>query len=172
MTKKRKHKIFMQKTIFILIAIMAGVGVIGYNGQRTIETIESSQLSKIELINAVEAKVERIEPIKPVAEIVNQTLREITAYNAGDPAQTDDSPCLGAGGDICKMLDAGKKICAANFVPMGTMLEIENYGICEVRDRMNSRYKNSVDIAMKVGEKSRALAFGRQTLAVKILKAK
>lgn len=170
MTKKCKIKIAMRKTIIILIAIMAGAGVIGYNGQRALEDIESGQVPEIGIINRAEAKMDQKQEAKPAVRTINEAIREVTAYNAGDPNQTDSTPCDGAGGNICKMLDAGKKICAANFVPMGTLLEIEHYGICEVRDAMNARFKNRVDIAMKKSEKDRALAFGRQTLKVRVIK--
>lgn len=99
------------------------------------------------------------------------TIREVTAYNAGDVNQTDGDPCIGASGkDICKMLEDGKIVLAANFVPFGAKLKIENFGIGEVWDRTNSRYKNRVDIAMKLDEKQRAINFGKQKLLVAELK--
>lgn len=121
-----------------------------------------------------------ITPIKPVLatttpEIVKKqplsgVIRQITAYNAGDPAQTDSTPCDGAGGNICEALDRGEKICAANFVPLGSWLRIENFGDCQVLDRMSKKYPNRVDIAMRLDEKERAIKFGRQNLLVEILK--
>ncbi len=69
----------------------------------------------------------------------------VTAYNSV-PGQTDATPCIGAQGtDICALLEAGLDTCAANFVPLGTMLEVEGLGTCEVRDRMNARYHYRVD---------------------------
>lgn len=99
------------------------------------------------------------------------TIREISAYNAGDPAQTDSTPCISANGEnICTALALNYKRCAANFVPFGTTLEIEHFGKCLVVDRMNSRYTNRVDIAMRADEKQRAISFGLQKLNVKIIK--
>lgn len=101
----------------------------------------------------------------------NATIREVTAYNAGDPHQTDSSPCISANGEnVCIALEEGYKRCAANFVPFGTILRIAHYGDCMVTDRMNSRFSNRVDIAMKVYEKERALKFGKQNLEVEIIK--
>ncbi|MDF1498769.1 MAG: hypothetical protein P1P85_05480 [Patescibacteria group bacterium] len=107
----------------------------------------------------------------PTEVVTAGTLREVTAYNAGDPSQTDSTPCIGAmGTNICKKLAEGKKICAANFVKLGTVLNIKGYGDCVVEDRMNSRFKNRVDIAMEAHEKSRAIAFGLQNLSITIKK--
>lgn len=99
-----------------------------------------------------------------------EATREVTAYNVGDPAQTWGNPCVAANGEnICAALDAGQKRCAANFVPFGTKLHIEKVGECVVTDRMNRRYKNRVDIAMKLVEKDKAIEFGLQRLTVKIV---
>lgn len=69
----------------------------------------------------------------------------VSAYNSV-PWQTDDTPCIGAQGtDICVLLDQGLNTCAANFLPLGTMLEVDGLGTCEVRDRMNARYHYRVD---------------------------
>ena len=99
-----------------------------------------------------------------------RTIREATAYNVGDPNQTDGSPCLTAdGSNACEELAQGKKICAANFVPIGTKLVLRGLGTCTVKDRMNSRFKNRVDIAMPAHEKERAKKFGLQKVEVRIL---
>ena len=104
-------------------------------------------------------------------EIVSQTIRVVTAYNAGDPKQTDDTPCIDASNtDICKALEEGEMRCAANFVELGTLLHIDKVGVCKVTDRTNRRYKNRVDIAFMKHQYKEALEFGRQKLMVKILK--
>ena len=101
----------------------------------------------------------------------SETLRTVTAYNVGDPAQNYGDPCISANGeDICTALELGERRCAANFVPFGTILHIQRYGICVVTDRTNRRYRNRVDIAMKLHERRKAIEFGRRNLYVKILK--
>jgi 3D (Asp-Asp-Asp) domain-containing protein len=101
----------------------------------------------------------------------NGTIRVVTAYNAGDVTQCDDTPCISANNEnICEALDKGLNRCAANFVPLGTTLHIDKVGYCLVTDRTNRRYKNRVDIAMKKTEKTKALRFGRQKLYVRIIK--
>ena len=103
--------------------------------------------------------------------VVGSTIREVSAYNVGDPSQTDDTPCIAANGEnICDALGKGYKRCAANFVPFGTTLHIDNYGDCLVTDRLASRFPNRVDIAMKLDEKARAINFGHQHLQIDILK--
>lgn len=97
-------------------------------------------------------------------------LREVTAYNVGDPDQNWGDPCQSANGEnICAALDSGSKRCAANFVPFGTVLRIAHYGICTVTDRMNRRYADRVDIAMKKDEKKKALRFGLRRLPVTVV---
>jgi len=103
--------------------------------------------------------------------VKHQTIRYVTAYNAGDERQTDDTPCISAdNSNICERLERGEKVCAANFVPLGTHLYVDKVGVCTVTDRMNRRYKNRVDIAMPKGNYKEALTFGRQKLMVRILK--
>lgn len=99
------------------------------------------------------------------------TIRFVTAYNVGDPKQCDDTPCIAANNkNICNALERGEQHCAANFVPLGTKLHIDKVGTCVVSDRMNRRYKNRVDIAMKLTEVPKARAFGKQKLYVEVLK--
>jgi len=119
----------------------------------------------------IEDHYNQVETITPQVKIqkTNTTIREVTMYNAGDPNQTDNSPCISANGeDICEAIAQGYKRCAANFVPLGTNLIIQNYGECKVTDRMNSRYQNRVDIAVGQDEYQRAIKFGLQNLQVTI----
>ena len=110
-------------------------------------------------------------PKTSIYEVINDKIRVVTAYNVGDPDQTSGDPCISASGeDLCHALNSGKKRCAANFVPIGTELYIENVGIYRVSDRMHRRFKNRVDIAMKRDELKKARVFGKKRLRVKILR--
>ena len=112
----------------------------------------------------------QVETKKDFNDSVSASIREVTAYNVGDPKQNQGNPCISANGEnICAALNSGLKRCAANFVPFGTQLHIANYGICTVTDRMNRRYRNRVDSAMKVTEKDKALQFGLKKLKVTIV---
>jgi 3D (Asp-Asp-Asp) domain-containing protein len=102
--------------------------------------------------------------------VKSETIRIVTAYNAGDPRQTDDTPCISANGEnLCNALAKGQKRCAANFVPLGSQLYVDKIGVCLVTDRTNKRYRNRVDIAMQKHEYRKARRFGRQKLDVKII---
>ncbi|MBL7058402.1 3D domain-containing protein [Patescibacteria group bacterium] len=94
--------------------------------------------------------------------------RTFTGYNS-DPWQTDDTPCIAANGfDVCQ--HGIEDTVAANFLPFGTKIRIpEKFGdrIFIVRDRMNRRYPNSVDIWMIYKEDARA--FGRRSLRMEVV---
>lgn len=103
--------------------------------------------------------------------ILIAVLMVVTAYNAGIPNQTDDRPCEGARNyNICAALERGERPCAANWAPLGAILRVPNYGNCTVRDRMASKYKFRVDLAMKADEIQKALDWGKQNLPVKRIK--
>lgn len=96
-------------------------------------------------------------------------VREVTAYDVGVRDQTNNEPCIGAAGrNLCRLVARGLKICAANFVDLETILNIEGYGECVVLDRMNRRFTHRVDIAMNMDEVERALEFGIQRRYVEV----
>jgi 3D (Asp-Asp-Asp) domain-containing protein len=111
------------------------------------------------------------EIIKVEQEVVRGTIREVSAYNVGVVAQNDSSPCTPANGEnICEAVKRGYKRCAANFVKLGTRLEIEGFGECLVVDRMNKRFGQRVDIALGADEIQKARQWGVKQLSVKIIK--
>ena len=92
----------------------------------------------------------------------------ITAYNS-EPGQTDDSPCITANNfNVC---DHGiEDTIAANFLTFGTKVRIpELFGdrVFVVRDRMNRRYPNRVDVWLL--EKQDAKNFGVQRTMIEVL---
>lgn len=96
-------------------------------------------------------------------------VREVTAYNVGRRRQTSATPCTGATGEnLCRLIAQGRRICAANFVASGTILNIDGYGECVVLDRMHRRFGHRVDIAMRRDEVDRALEFGIQRRYVEV----
>ncbi|MBU4375070.1 3D domain-containing protein [Patescibacteria group bacterium] len=93
----------------------------------------------------------------------------ITAYNS-EIGQCDSSPCITANGfNVC---DHGiEDTIAANFLPFGAKVRIpELYGdkVFIVRDKMNKRYPNRVDIWMI--EKQDAKQFGVKFAKIEVLK--
>jgi 3D (Asp-Asp-Asp) domain-containing protein len=96
-------------------------------------------------------------------------IREVTAYNVGVRGQTGEEPCIGAAGqNLCRLVAQGLKVCAANFVPLGSILKIEEFGMCTVLDRLHRRYAHRVDIAMRTDEVDKALEFGVQRRYVEV----
>lgn len=95
-----------------------------------------------------------------------QTVREyiITGYSSSVD-ETDDSPFITASGE--RVRDG---VVASNFLPFGTRLKISYWDdkIFVVKDRMNSRYKNRLDVWFP--SKDLALSFGKRRLEVEILK--
>lgn len=92
----------------------------------------------------------------------------LTAYNS-EVGQTDGDPCTTANGfNLCK--NGVEDSVAANFLPFGTKIMIPDlFGdkVFVVRDRMNRRFSNRVDVWML--ERSDALKFGVRHAEIVIL---
>ncbi len=100
--------------------------------------------------------------------VVRSSTHTMTAYNS-EAAQTDSTPCITANGfDVCK--HGIEDTVAANFLPMGTKIRIPDlFGdrVFTVRDRMNKRYSDRVDIWMI--HKTDALKFGVRKARIEVL---
>ena len=85
----------------------------------------------------------------------------LTTYNPVE-AQCDSDPLVTADGtkiDLNKLKNGKIKYCAISrnllpFIPLGSVIEIEGYGLYEVRDTMNKRFSHCIDILQHVGEKN------------------
>jgi len=96
---------------------------------------------------------------------------KLTMYNAGDPAQTDSSPCISASGDnICTMIAQGQNVCASNFLPQGTKIRIKDLGNCIILDTMAKRYSTRIDWALPAEEKQQAIQWGIKDIQYTIIK--
>jgi len=93
----------------------------------------------------------------------------MTAYNS-EVAQCDASPCITANGfNVCE--HGIEDTVAANFLKFGTEIRIpELFGdkIFIVRDRMNARYTNRVDVWLL--HKDNAIDFGVKYPLIEVLK--
>jgi 3D (Asp-Asp-Asp) domain-containing protein len=93
---------------------------------------------------------------------------EITAYTS-EAAQTDNTPCITANGfNLCE--HGQEDSVAANFLPFGAKIKMPDlFGdkVFVVRDRMNSRYYDRVDIWMV--DKADAINFGLKITKIEIL---
>lgn len=88
---------------------------------------------------------------------------EVSAYNSL-PEQTDSTPFITASNTQTRW-----GVVATNQLPFGTKIKIPSvYGdqIFVVEDRMNTRYKNNVDIWME--KVSDARKFGRRSLEIEV----
>jgi len=107
-------------------------------------------------------------PENDIWQVKYTTIRTITAYNS-ESGQTDDSPCITANNfNVCE--HGQEDTIAANFLSFGTKVRIpELFGdrIFVVRDRMNRRYPNRVDVWLL--EKQAAKNFGVQRATIEIL---
>jgi hypothetical protein len=142
--------------------------------QTTIQTpnqpIRASQGVKTTPLEALDEQLCGLDAVVCDSEVASGRWRTVTAYNVGDPAQTDSTPCIGAAGakyDLCEMVAAGKRIVATNELPLFSQVKI-NGKIYTVLDRTNGRYAYRYDIAMAKDQKSVALAFGSRTLKVEL----
>ncbi|NTU98621.1 hypothetical protein HGA64_01270 [Candidatus Falkowbacteria bacterium] len=103
-----------------------------------------------------------------VKTLVNHGYHSMTAYNS-EAAQTDSSPCTTANGfNVCK--HGVEDTIAANFLKFGTKVRIpELFGerVFVVRDRMNARYPDRVDVWFK--SKNDALKFGVRKAKIEIV---
>ena len=100
--------------------------------------------------------------------VVNAGIHTLTAYNS-EAYQTDASPCTTANMfDVCE--HGVEDTIAANFLRFGTKVRIPDlFGdrIFIVRDRMNKRYPNRVDVWMI--NKDDALKFGTRRAQIEII---
>ena len=119
--------------------------------------------------NIVELKAFNKFPISEKVKSTKTNLYEITAYTS-EVAQCDDSPCITANGfNVCT--HGIEDTIAANFLDFGTRVKIPDiYGdrIFVVRDRMNKKYPNRVDVWLK--DKDQAIKFGFKLAKLEILK--
>ncbi len=96
--------------------------------------------------------------------IKEQVLATITAYNTV-PEQTDNTPCLGAGGDIC---GRNNVVACPRSIPLGTWVIIDDT-YYECLDRLAVKYDDRFDISFDKDIQG-AKEFGRQYKEVIILR--
>lgn len=142
-----------------------------------VKEAEASHNNQSDIISLTEIKKEEIAPIvvgpekllaKPELRVVRTSVHTMTAYNS-EVGQTDNSPCITANGfNVCK--HGVEDTIAANFLKMGTKVRIpELFGdrIFVVRDRMNARHANRVDVWFK--DRPAAMKFGVKVAKIEVL---
>ncbi len=100
--------------------------------------------------------------------VIRTSTHTITAYNS-EAGQTDDSPCITANGyNVCE--SGAEDTIAANFLKFGTKVKIpELFGdrVFVVRDRMNKKHPNRVDVWM--AERTDAVHFGVKVAKIQVV---
>lgn len=100
--------------------------------------------------------------------VIRESTHTMTAYNS-EAGQTDDTPCITANGfNVCE--HGIEDTIAANFLPLGTKVKIPDlYGdrIFIVRDRMNKKHPNRVDVWMK--DRHDAIQFGVKVAKIQVI---
>ena len=127
-------------------------------------------------ISSDDSKIKKValalEPVpestEPEIRVISSGMHTMTAYNS-EVAQTDDTPCITANGfDVCA--HGIEDTVAANFLKFGTKVRIPDlFGdrIFVVRDRMNRRYPDRVDVWML--ERSDAIQFGVRRTRIEVV---
>ncbi len=100
--------------------------------------------------------------------VIRTSSHVITAYNS-EVSQTDDDPCTTANGyNLCK--NNKEDSIAANFLKFGTKVRIpELFGdkVFVVRDRMNVKHANRIDVWMK--DHGDAMKFGVKFAKIEVI---
>ena len=181
--KNRKHKIYVNLLVAIVaydyllfpLPILAKESaeikkqqpVVAVAGQ------SSDSLTVSESTPAISSKISKkveAEPVvsKKIVKIKDHGYHSMTAYNS-EVGQTDSDPCTTANGfNLCKHNQ--EDTVAANFLKFGTKVRIpELFGdrVFVVRDRMNSRYQERVDVWFK--NRQDALKFGVRKAKIEIV---
>ncbi len=151
----RKHSIAL-----VAVFLLTG-GVCSYAAARYFDFCRSVEAS-------VPKPVVREAKIFLPPEMVLTMTKRVTAYTS-NPKETDDTPFITASQEIVR-----DGIVGTNQLGYGTKVKIPAlFGdkIFVVEDRMNLRYKNSIDIWMGVGEEAtkKANEFGYKYAEVVVL---
>ena len=168
----KKVVIFLVFILFFEFLLFPAPVIASQTEEVTIVSQEQGLISSQDEVNQGSA-IETIEfngrlPESLAADIKFSKHITITAYNS-EVGQTDDSPCITANGfDVCE--NGVEDTIAANFLPFGAKIKIpELFGdrVFVVRDRMNRRFSNRVDVWMI--EKQDAKQFGVKYAKIQVL---
>lgn len=158
----------MKKLLFPITIIILAIPLVSHAGPLAearnvhvrLEVVEDSALPTINFLSSFRSWLGTRTPHSAYPEPGTTFTVSASGY-APSPYQTDSTPCITAAGTRVR-----EGTVASNFLPMGTILEI-NGNKYIVEDRMNKRYHKAVDIFFV--STSDALEFGRQTIDVAIV---
>lgn len=162
-----KKNAVIRAVLLIIISELLLFPVPSYAGNTKSEALVTSKNeTNSEVIIA--PKPEKTKEISASRKVVSAKKYTMTAYSS-DVAQCDSSPCITANGfNVCE--HGLEDTVAANFLPFGTNIRIpELFGdkIFIVRDRMNKRYTQRVDVWFL--SKDNAIDFGVKHAVIEVL---
>jgi len=138
------------------------------NKSSNMELNAQKVIDNIVITDQTEATSTPVSTSTPPVKVKSTSVHVITAYNS-EVGQTDDSPCTTATGfNVCK--HGVEDTIAANFLKIGTKVKIPDlFGdrVFTVRDRMNLKHPNRVDVWMK--DRPSAIKFGVKTAKIQVL---
>ena len=152
-----KHKYIILSIILITLCV-AFLGIKGINTQDEQENITTSL----------------VEPYS-VYVIDSQTPKTtFTAYSLSID-ETDENPCIGShNNNLCELQpefkDKSIRICASRDLPLDTIIYIDGFGECIIKDRMNKRYLRTNRVDILFNNKQEAINFGIRKLKYVIVK--
>ncbi|MDD5031573.1 MAG: hypothetical protein PHR36_00830 [Patescibacteria group bacterium] len=167
--KNAKKLIFSLILVFLFDFFLFPMPALALEAAEEAKTQEMLAEIALEEINEPGQVIVNHLPENDVWAVERVVQRVITAYNS-EVGQCDDSPCITANGfNVCE--HGEEDTIAANFLKFGTKVRIpELFGdkIFVVRDRMNSKFANRVDVWMV--EKQDARKFGEKLAKIEILR--
>ena len=136
--------------IYMLMLIFSLYQMQGQTGKTTTDEL---------ITNSIQVKIDSLKKVNNSGRFITHVT--LTTYNPVE-AQCDSDPLVTADGtkiDLNKLKKGKIKYCAISrnllpFIPLGSVIEIEGYGLYEVRDTMNKRFSHCIDILQDVTKKS------------------
>lgn len=166
--KVAKKLVFVLVFIFVFDYLLFPMPIIASNLADLADISQEIAENYSEILEIVYNVPENHLPKNEDIKIRKTSYHTMTAYNS-EVGQTDDSPCITANGfNVCE--HGVEDTVAANFLRFGTKIKMpELFGdrVFVVRDRMNQRYTDRVDVWMI--EKQDAMQFGVKVAKIEIL---
>ena len=153
---------YMKKLILFIFILLTLGSILTYLDVKIDKGIKYQLINKERTTGQIEVLEQAIE----VYELKDKTT--FTAYTLSVD-ETDENPCIGAGNNNLCELKKEMRICASRDLPLDTVIYIDGFGECVIKDRLNKRYKgtNRVDILMET--KQEAIQFGKRQLKYIVL---
>lgn len=169
--KENRHLGWIAFFLFLLVLIDAYFVWTNDASEKCIEKLDTLRKKQAELQQThddLRSALDKALEEKGIEPAIYDREADVSAYNVGDPNQTDSNPCVGASGhDICELLEWGVNVCAYNQVALGTKLELINGFSCIVLDRTSEEYAHRIDIAFPLGQD--AFAWGVRRLPFRVI---